>query len=85
MAVRIIPRPASVRGSLVHQVGDAQFAKFKGAACARNAAKALRNMYGGIVAVLSDKAQWIEYLRHERKTHCETRRTAKIITLRVQS
>lgn len=36
------PRPAIVRGSLVHQVRDVLFAEFKGAACAWSAADAER-------------------------------------------
>lgn len=50
MAKVIVPRPAIVRGSLVYQLGDAQFAEFKGAACAWSAVQAVQVTRGGIVA-----------------------------------
>lgn len=44
MAVRNHIRPAIVRGSLVHQVADVQFAEFRGAACAWSATRALHDL-----------------------------------------
>lgn len=78
MAKPIIPCPAIVRGSLVHQVGDVQFTRFRHAVSAWSAVHALQERRNAALATLrsniGNAAAFAVASREEAKLAAQIRR-----------